>query len=135
MELLKLTGLEASCFINFDNVDYFYFKEHKIEREKSIFFTIISISNSRGSFEVEENPETILLSLKKNKFIEFENVKLYSNDFENCEIIDDKFYINVNSIKIVSDYDDDTSCLKCNKENYIEVKGTMESIYLKLKNL
>lgn len=131
MELLKLTGLQSPCFINFDNIDYFYFKEYKIEKEKSIFFTIININSIEM---VKEKPETILLSLKKNKFIEFENAKLYSDDFENFEIIDDKFYVNINSIKMVEEYRNDTSLLHINK-SWIKVKGTLESIYLKLKNL
>jgi hypothetical protein len=131
MEILELEGTLCPCFINFDNVDFFYCRVEKIEDE-TCYFTQIELNNN--NFQVEEDPETILLSLKKNKFIEFidEDFSLqYENDLE---MADGKFYVNINSIEMVRNHSNDTSIMNV-KKNLFKVKGTIESIYLKLKTL
>jgi hypothetical protein len=132
MELLKLTGLEAPCFINFDNVSCFYIRQVEIGKNP-FYFTDIKINKTH--FHVKEKPETILFSLKKNKFIEFENEDFFSEEEDdNWEMANGKFYVNINSIEMVDEFQNETSLLYI-KKSFIEVKGTVESIYLKLNNL
>lgn len=131
MENLILTGTEAPCFINFDNVDFFYLQETIYEGESS-FETVLQIKNHHNM--VEDKPEAILLKLKKNKFVEIESGDYKTKDHFIWNMANGKFYININSILMVEQYREDTSLMNVYK-SCIEVKGTVESIYLKLKNL
>lgn len=130
MENLILKGVEAPCFINFDNVEHFYLYE-QIYYGHTSFHTAITLKNTY--FEVEETPEIIMQKIKKNKFIEFESGD-YSTKDHTWNMANGKFYINVNSIQMIELFRHDR-CLVYLSDGVIEVKGTLESNFNKLKTL